>query len=512
MSNDPTVLLTSEVNERFATGFLIFSEGDKSFVVTCAHVVDDLGKPKVQPEEFKVQIVAKGDPNSADLAVLAICPCHPSVPLRLSRSASTSFIVHGYASSKVQSVNERQTGLEKRPLHCVIKAKFGRVSRGNLRSEANAWDFDVDAAKSNGEQLAEGYSGSAVLNESGEAFAVVSYKRDGGARGVAISLDALLSIWPEIPKSLRDAVGSGVTPQAELLGHSVRRVPSVQVPRLRRQGWQLPGLKTGIGKIKAYKWLHDYLHTIQRQSLEQITIMLRDCRGTDPPPDVVMYEVAMYAERCRIIFDALKADIPKLGLMTEERGWVDGELWPAVRMLGEAAGASRIQELKAARAGLCRVLDQQMHRLNRMLQDQSKMLPLNELRSMIDADLELPGRLREIVKGLEALIDIHDLWQELDRQIQILNSEAPTAEIDYLAVMWGNAKESTARLCVAAPEYSRTLAIQSARLDEAIVNRESSNIHSRLRAFSSCAADGFYRVDTDLKRDVTELPELLRDL
>jgi hypothetical protein len=490
---DATVLLTSRLNTRFGTGFVVFSDSEKSFVVTCAHVVEDLGTNDVSLAGYETQVVSMGNRFGDDLAVIKVIPSHPAQPIQLSCGEPSSFELHGYAPSRVET-KTGSTGWEKRPIYGKIKGALRRISRDKPNSEPRAWYLEVDQERSNGEGLDEGHSGSAVLNRAGKAFAVVSVKYDSGQKGLAISLEALVEMWKEMPKYLKESLSQHSEPFS---------IPSFQSAALtKKQGHDL---KAGINKIKAYKAVHDRLHTLQRQSLEHITTALQNWTNSQDPP-----EISEYADRCQSGFDDLKNDLPSLHLTPGEIVWVDRDLGPEIRALRQAAIAVPIikQQVNAAKTRLSSVVEIQMANFNRLLHSEAMKLPLRELRSSTLTNASLPCKLREIVERLDTLIYIHDRWQALDSRLQLLNLYS----MDEFGVLWDMAKVDTTILCTSAPEYSGTLGKLLSKLDAEITHMDYSKIHERLRDFKSSAATTFYRVDSDLKRDVFDLPGLLKAL
>uniref|UniRef100_UPI0040570B15 hypothetical protein n=1 Tax=Candidatus Electrothrix sp. TaxID=2170559 RepID=UPI0040570B15 len=58
---------------KFGTGFSIGYDQQNLFILTCAHVVDDLGGEVWINDEHKAEIIANGISKDVDLALLKFC-------------------------------------------------------------------------------------------------------------------------------------------------------------------------------------------------------------------------------------------------------------------------------------------------------------------------------------------------------------------------------------------------------------------------------------------------------
>lgn len=523
--SDATILLTSRINDKSGTGFVIHTEEeqDRSFVVTCAHVIKALGETAIGISNYSASLVNIGDPYSDDLAVLQITPRYPAEPVRVASAAALAtsnpqrFVLEGFPLAKVTDESGKRVGWEKRVLRGSVSAAIGRVSRHDSASVVPAWDFVVDSSRSNGEQLNEGYSGAAVAKENGEVFGVVSYKLESGTKGAATSIAALPSIWKTMPASLLERIcgATSVTAEATMGAAAggggarlvtVKKEPMPSLPRRITQ--QIANLRPGIGKIKGYKELHDILHTIQRTCLEQIELELRSWHEPQDPPDV-----GVYSTRCEGLLAQMKQRLPDLALAANETDWITRELEPAVRSLHQAVESGCVSGMKTAKTRLAFVLETQMPALNQVLHAESKALPLAELRISLRAESEAnptAKRLLLLLEQLESLIEIHNKWQILDRRIRLITAQAPTSDLADLTVLWNIMREQTKSLCDTRGEYGNSLLGLVDKLDGAISTSDLARVHASLRNFGSSAGDAFFRVDADLKNNVTEIPELLR--
>ncbi len=188
------VLITSSVpdNNYFGTGFVIHQDEDGTYLLTCAHVVQDVGGPdEVVAGGNKASIVASGAEDGTDLAVLRTEGLRDKLPLPLNSKASRG--------QRFKTAGFQQYGWSTyliRPLDGVLghQVEIGR-SQSSL---AKAWDLKITDEY----QLQPGYSGSPVVDEEGYVIAVVSTRQSEGTKGLAISVAALTKVWHDAPPNI----------------------------------------------------------------------------------------------------------------------------------------------------------------------------------------------------------------------------------------------------------------------------------------------------------------------
>ena len=59
-------------NKKFGTGFIVHQDEQFTYLLTCAHVVDDVGIDDVEVDGKSATVIAMGASNDIDLAVLAL--------------------------------------------------------------------------------------------------------------------------------------------------------------------------------------------------------------------------------------------------------------------------------------------------------------------------------------------------------------------------------------------------------------------------------------------------------
>lgn len=186
LEKESVFLLTSSTpddKEKFGTGFAFayMEHKGKLFILTCAHVVDDLGdKVKIKGQEATVE--AKGSRDTIDLALLSI-PWSSSPPSLLNQTAE------GITGRKFQVCGYSSAGRPKNPY--ILRAITGEIGQSICFGDDHieAWDIHIEGDELS--NLQHGYSGSPLCDDDGKLIAVVSHKINNGQRGYAIAISNL---------------------------------------------------------------------------------------------------------------------------------------------------------------------------------------------------------------------------------------------------------------------------------------------------------------------------------
>ncbi|MBE9066313.1 GAF domain-containing protein [Leptolyngbya cf. ectocarpi LEGE 11479] len=215
--SDSILSITSrepEIRERkqAGTGFVIFCDNEAAYIVTCSHVVRDVGgQGSVCVADKPATVVASRPTDDVDLAVLRVeglqyRPCLPLKPLRSKLSQNLPIQIWGFSEI------ERSAPFLLRPLQGTLgqETQFSAYSDRRIA----AWDLKIERAnylKQKG-TLQGGYSGSPVIDADGSVLAVVTIQMDNsGEVGIALSIEALRAVWENMP----DALVAQFTPVAE---------------------------------------------------------------------------------------------------------------------------------------------------------------------------------------------------------------------------------------------------------------------------------------------------------
>jgi hypothetical protein len=201
-----SVILIRSSNHRahktFGTGFSAGCEGQATYIVTCAHVVKDIldeirdsedKSAGITADDVNATVVASGsqDSKGIDLAVLCVEKPLGHLPLRcVSKLKGKPFKTAGYQRDDTGNVTARP-----------LDGSFGesiKVGSGKRATFAKAWDLKITS----NHHLQEGYSGSPVVNGNGHVVAVVNMREGEGISGTAISVEALKTVWSDMPPHL----------------------------------------------------------------------------------------------------------------------------------------------------------------------------------------------------------------------------------------------------------------------------------------------------------------------
>lgn len=194
--DDSVTLITSESSEipDFGSGFVIHQDEGTTFLLTCAHVVKDVGgTTRVKVGADLAEVFRLGEKDGCDLAILKVDGLMRKPPLKLSNSATKGkrIIIAGYYQ------NETKVKILRR-----ISGVIGERIVFELDGDRTVvWDVEID--ESSKYFLQPGYSGSPVVDEqTGATIGVMSQRVGTGRQGLAISIEAVRKIWQDIPSSL----------------------------------------------------------------------------------------------------------------------------------------------------------------------------------------------------------------------------------------------------------------------------------------------------------------------
>ena len=178
---DAVVLLCSSdpnKNKAFGSGLIVACDEAFSYLLTCAHVVEEINgttapqnRLKIPGLEQPVEVIKCGSSSTIDIALLRVAGL-------FDKPLFNQFIL-GREHCAVQvtgySLFNPSTGQHSRR---SLKGQLGKSIKPTSEidgKEFSAWDItikDDDFAK-----LVGGYSGSPLYNEAGQVMAVVSHRR-----------------------------------------------------------------------------------------------------------------------------------------------------------------------------------------------------------------------------------------------------------------------------------------------------------------------------------------------
>jgi len=188
------IVSKDEKNSRFGTGFIIYHDEISTYVLTCAHVVKDVGGTEnVKLLGMIPDKVISGQALGIDLAILQLKKCLEKQSIKLAAAAGDngrSFVTAGFQLlGKDHLIRELEGNL----------GKHGGIETTQNDYRIPIWDLQIKDDYT----LQPGYSGSPVIDtEIGCAIGVVSHRQGQGDKGIAISVRALENIWDSMPPNL----------------------------------------------------------------------------------------------------------------------------------------------------------------------------------------------------------------------------------------------------------------------------------------------------------------------
>lgn len=198
---ESVVLITSsnlKYQDVIGTGFVIYREEGTTYLLTCAHVVEDVGgKDNLLIYGQSATVLASSDVNNFDLAAIQFkhekLINRPVLKLQNYPQEGTSVKAAGYylySSEKKRSLATVEGVLGKQ--------KYREDQDTGER--AIAWEININ----NEGQLQKGYSGSPVVDrDSGLVIGVVTNMGTGGQIGEIISIEALEIICPWLIEKIK---------------------------------------------------------------------------------------------------------------------------------------------------------------------------------------------------------------------------------------------------------------------------------------------------------------------
>lgn len=188
------VLITSTEsnNNGFGTGVLIRKVGGVAYVLTCSHVVRDVGgEKKVKVDNnHPAKVIASGENYGLDLAILEVDGLVNKLEINQERSdqRESCFITAGF-----QQLYDNDRNYLIRTLQGTLGEAVKLQPKGkDIGGWIEAWDLCIDGNYS----LQPGFSGSPIIERvSGRLLGIVSHRQGEGRRGLAISFESLNKIW-----------------------------------------------------------------------------------------------------------------------------------------------------------------------------------------------------------------------------------------------------------------------------------------------------------------------------
>ncbi len=190
--NRYVISITGDEAQHFGTGFAIHRDETGTYIVTCLHVVEQVGtRGALKAHHQPAQLLHHG----FDLALLRV-----SAPLDIPLLPLVLLAEHEYQPGQPFQTAGFYLSVGERLLKPIVGTLAEQVTweSDTHARRVPAWYVATGAAGA----LQPGYSGAPVVDQQGRVIAVISQRQDEGRRGLAISLHGLQAIWPEMPQEL----------------------------------------------------------------------------------------------------------------------------------------------------------------------------------------------------------------------------------------------------------------------------------------------------------------------
>lgn len=190
---DATVLITSKESNTvgFGSGFVVLRTGETAYVVTCAHIVREVGEDNILVDGEEGKVIATGDSMKLNLAVvkIEIFPGNAVLASRLTNSLEPKkqFQSAGFKRFREDMHKQNLSGYINGMTQVITKPPY--LPARSLKFSLSEGDVE------------EGYIGSPVIDpETKSVLGIISQRTDEG-EGIATSIDQLDRIWHPIDKN-----------------------------------------------------------------------------------------------------------------------------------------------------------------------------------------------------------------------------------------------------------------------------------------------------------------------
>ena len=183
------VKIESISNKSFGTGFVIHSDENGVYILTCQHILDDVATPIVV-EKVLAEVIAQD--SFVDMAILYVSKLQLD-PLSLQKESCNKLEVDIIGFSHF---NQDMT--QKKHISATLYDKAVE-----LHSNDNNNYFNVHKIKTDdGFRLERGNSGSPVICKRSQNVIAMISNKEGSNIGYAIDIEQVKNIWKEMPSDL----------------------------------------------------------------------------------------------------------------------------------------------------------------------------------------------------------------------------------------------------------------------------------------------------------------------
>lgn len=537
------VLITGRNTKHFGSGFVVHHDNEGSYVITCAHVIADVGDVDGingiivnHRPDLPVRLIASGVTMGVDLAVLLVqgLADKPVLQLTLGGVQNLPVTISGYRR------HPEQTHLL-RDLRGVLSGEVGIHAQGQP-NPTPAWDLRIE---DNG-QLADGYSGAPVVDAAtGLVVAVASHSERSGIWGQGISTAALKK-WSNLPEEvfmqpLTDGVAvfrgkkqqssgsiSQVIEPVERSLSALGRLTNDSGVRTRVAIYseQFQQFSAQIDRLRLYKEVHDQLHQLYLHTYIGLKVDINRISSGRSSLEEPLTEEQMlaYAWSAHQISKDLQMVSKQGAIPNYQLNWVD-DLVKISNDLLHGVEHHDFEKVKYVFRKLRRILSIYPSIFNQKLVEAAEGLIQIQVSSMMvnikDQLVTLPvdsvlrvtfengvTAIADISMQLQALIQEHNTWQTIDRILQTVEVVLSEDPIE-LEEQWESIVKSVTTLCVERQDnWVREIYLHMDRLEDALKGKEYTKIEARYTGFRRAVSLRFYHIDRTIKDFCTQLARL----
>ena len=291
-------------NHTIGTGFVIHQNSFGSYILTCAHVVEQVVEPTI--DGFEVEIKECGSSETIDLALLYVKGMFKTpFELQQRNCDSRDVEIMGYSNfskDKYQGKTREATILGE------------RVTLKGIRDNSTYGAWQIVAKDEN--EIEHGNSGGPLIcKKSGKVIAIVSNNAKGGTQGYAIAIEHLKDIWSEVPPFLFESDDESESPFVGLSAFGIEqshlffgrdRETNEIIEKLKKENLVAVVGDSGSGKSSVIKAgvIPKYLNGVLDDE-EESAFYLIDTRPAKNPFNELSYSISKIAEEFRLDFKSI---------------------------------------------------------------------------------------------------------------------------------------------------------------------------------------------------------------
>jgi len=278
---------------------------------------------------------------------------------------------------------------------------------------------------------------------------------------------------------------------------------------------------TQIEALGYYKDLHDLLHTLQFNCCNYLTNNIVRRAKRDPDDETIWDDVDGYEQTLQNILGGLDKAAQQASIGRATLPWIQ-KLIDNLKTLFQCLEQKDIQQIDDAIKPIQRVLAVRPSQINACLAAAAEALPLPRLvedltkvRDSLDnarVSSVTVGRFAEGVQAIEqlkenlnALIDSHNKWQEIDLEIRRIEGNM-AADYSELEDSWADLKVLTVSQCDCSEEdWAQLLKKKIAELDKALADADAVKIRQSFQSYRAKSNARFFEVDLSLKELCSQL-------